>query len=215
MRISPHYLPGCGDRGVSNLGCTTIEKGDYLNSFFTALEDLESSLNEIKIAKPQFQQSEVDPLLAWLEEAVLAMGSFYYHLIKGRINSLSKFNFSYNSRTFIESSVRSLQPIYGGSKEFQIFDTHPNLFYLNTIRKDIRKVEHLLNSALKDERVQERIDISGQSADVTTFQSVINRLSSLLWVITLKEQSELDIEPHFWCSRMPEIMDYLEKDAFN
>ncbi|MFB6282756.1 MAG: hypothetical protein ABEK59_02340 [Halobacteria archaeon] len=208
MRIKANAQPGTGDKGVTNLKTNPTRKSDPYNLFYGTAERVQVACSEA-LLEDRFEQEEAIALTDWLQKAVFGLNAFHYHMVKGKLGALSRFCFSESTQQKLDQLVESWQPIYGGSADFQLFCQNRPLHLLNKIRTETRNLELYFFNSLEDERTLERLSRE-QEPFIERVTSVLNRLSSVYWLLTQRERSLQQTQPIYWSGETPELTLFLE-----
>lgn len=200
QRISYKLLPGSGDDGVSKLNCCNMSKADPLNDFYYFSEELMIAIADAKLFG-EYSNESCSKIFDRLEQAIPSLNAFYYLITqKPTLKSLDQYSFREDHLNKINFIIKDLHPTYGGSKEFQVFSNDKNIHYLNKIRVKVRRLELQYKKSL--ELLTEDINLSSYTLTVS---KVLNRLSSLIWDLMLKEQIDNNVTPQFWQGSMPDF----------
>lgn len=199
-RISSLTKPGKGDDGICKLNSVNIKKSDSLNDFYYFSEKVLLSVN-LAILKGSYINHDIYTFLSWLEHMIPSLNSFYYFLTQGNDpNKVKEYCFTNQHYETIQDKVKYLQKDYCGSKEFRVFSNDINLFYLNSLRVEIRKLELCYIKSLN--KLSNDLELFNYKNLVS---KVLNRLSTLIWIFLLKEEADNEITPKYWISKMPEL----------
>lgn len=207
-RIRAKVSPGAGDKGECNLNYKNIKKASPLNDFYSCSEDVQLANNKCLIYGNFFDPcGYIKTFLNFSKNSIPSLNSFYYSLTQNfNPTTIEKYSFKNEHYLAIDKKVKELQPIYGGSKEFRIFCTNSNLHLLDALRVNYRRLELCYHKSLSYLEDQGRLDSLDNISDKLLLTSkILNRSSSLLWNLILKEEADLKEEPEFWIGEMPNI----------
>lgn len=206
MRINPYVKPGTGDGSSSKLKEKSLTVNFYRSSEKLSVVNDKLSLlisNNILVSNKLIWCEETVIFNKWLKQAIPAINAFYYfHVIAEKPNSkhTKKFLFSEQTINVIEALVKDSFKEYGGSEDFQTFSYEP-LVTLNELRVEIRETE-------MDFRRGVAHNVNSETQQVT---KVLNRLSTVAWILIQKERVKQGIKVECWDGTMPEL-EFTTKD---
>lgn len=215
QRISGEYKPGKGDSGyTSPVTGRKFSKAGEATKFYGAVERLQLALEKAIILNKEnpFKQGEVIEVIKWLRQTTCNLMSYCYYMADDGSGKPNENELPEHFTQYIVDQANIWRPLYGGSKEFQVF-TEKHCVALNAIRVETRCVEVAFCEWEQSfEIVSHLASFPQLGKSIERHRQTLNRLSDYWWCAINREAYRRGKPQRYWQGKIPALKVDLSQD---